>query len=171
VVWDAALVSPVCLGAIWERALPWVCLDSRVVHPASFVHHADLTPGKALASQGLMDPAMVSPIFCGVAMNKNTPIPPKPTQRPQLPLISASNEGKYLDEHVWPTLELALEKLQNAMQYHIPKEVLDTYEGGHRGHAVQRVSYPGHAEEFDPLMWLSRYLTWFAPLFCSPPYL
>lgn len=63
-LWDPTLISPVCLGSIWERDSPWVCLDSRVQHPASFMHHEDLTPGQAM-DPATIDLAMISPIFAG----------------------------------------------------------------------------------------------------------
>lgn len=147
---------------IWEPAPPWVCTDSRVQHPASFMHHEDLTPGQAM-DPAQMDVSMISPIFAGVALAKNPSPKARLAQRAQQPLVSASDQGKYLDENVWPTLELALEKLQGALKYHIPRDVLDAYEGGRQGHETQRVSFPGHAEEFDPLSWLSRYLRWYNP--------
>jgi len=161
-LWDPTLISPVCLGSIWEPAQPWVCLDSRVQHPASFMHHEDLTPGQAMDPTQI-DMAMISPIFAGVALAKNKQTKARLSQRPQQPLVSASDQGKYLDDNVWPTLELALEKLQGALKYHIPVDVLDAYNGGRGGHDVQRVTHPGHAEEFDPLVWLSRYLGWYNP--------
>lgn len=161
-LWDPTLISPVCLGSIWEPAPPWVCTDSRVQHPASFMHHEDLTPGQAM-DPAQMDVSMISPIFAGVALAKNPSPKARLAQRAQQPLVSASDQGKYLDENVWPTLELALEKLQGALKYHIPRDVLDAYEGGRQGHETQRVSFPGHAEEFDPLSWLSRYLRWYNP--------
>jgi len=126
------------------------------------MHHEDLTPGQAM-DPATIDLAMISPIFAGVALAKNAAPKSRLAQRPQQPLASASEQGKYLDENVWPTLELALEKLQGAIKYHIPGEVLDMYDGGRAGHAVQRVTYPGHAEQFDPLAWLSRYLMWYNP--------
>ena len=57
-------------------------------------------------------------------LTSNTVKPPKKELRSLLHVESSSAEGKYLDENVWPTLELGLEKLLNAVKYHVRDAVL-----------------------------------------------
>eukprot|EP00038_Savillea_parva_P016753 m.17921 g.17921 ORF g.17921 m.17921 type:complete len:228 (+) comp3548_c0_seq1:157-840(+) len=79
-----------------------------------------------------------------------------------IPVSVASDEGRYLEEKVWPTLRPALEKLLLAVQYNIPKEVMESYPGGLKGAEVLRVSRPEDAQ-FEPLQWLALYLENFNP--------
>jgi len=161
-LWNPAKVSAVCLGSIWERKVPALWKDSRSAHPSTFGYHEDPAPGNAI-DPAAYNPAMVSPIFAGAAMTENKPARTPAELRGLLPAQSSSAEGKYLDEQVWPTLELGLEKLLNAIKYHVPKDVVGSYPGGWNGADVQRVTKPRHAVDFDPLEWLATYLAWYNP--------
>jgi hypothetical protein len=68
-IWDPSQTSAVCVGEVWERSRPWVCLDSRVLHPSSFTYHEDLSPAKKV-DVATLDFAMTSPMFAGVGLTK-----------------------------------------------------------------------------------------------------
>eukprot|EP00043_Microstomoeca_roanoka_P028945 m.20197 g.20197 ORF g.20197 m.20197 type:complete len:225 (+) comp8829_c0_seq1:228-902(+) len=70
------------------------------------------------------------------------------------PLLASSEEGKYLKEKLWPTLELALDKLTLAIKYHIPRDVRQQYQDP----GMARIRHPEHAINFRPIEWLATFL-------------
>ncbi|EDQ86266.1 uncharacterized protein MONBRDRAFT_11052 [Monosiga brevicollis MX1] len=113
------------------------------------------------------------------AMIPGVPPPPTPyhrpaplESRPTKPFVVASDEGLYLEEHVWPTLNLALEKLLSAIPYNIPKVCtrsdsrphpslsnppLQEIRQQYQDPSMRRIKHPEHAQ-FAPIEWLARFL-------------
>lgn len=90
---------------------------------------------------------------------------PKDPEPPRLnsPIVPTSTEAKYLEEKVWPTLEPAMERLLNALKYHMDPKDIDIFEGGWNDDSIHRVSRPELAQNFDPIAWLAQYLEWHNP--------
>ncbi|EGD74056.1 hypothetical protein PTSG_05748 [Salpingoeca rosetta] len=90
-------------------------------------------------------------------------VPPPPEQLPRTLPASArlftilqptSDEGVYLKEKLWPTLELALDKLILAIKYHIPRDIRQQYEDP----SMAFTKHPEHAVNFNPIDWLGTFL-------------
>eukprot|EP01147_Barroeca_monosierra_P010826 gene10826-2904_t len=89
------------------------------------------------------------------------PVPPPPLPRTKpvsdrlfTSLETISDEGLFLKERLWPTLELALEKLILAIKYNIPQEIRKQYQDPN----MAFTRHPEHAVNFDPIQWLATFL-------------
>eukprot|EP00045_Choanoeca_perplexa_P000274 m.13624 g.13624 ORF g.13624 m.13624 type:complete len:217 (-) comp10191_c0_seq2:128-778(-) len=81
------------------------------------------------------------------------PRPAPIAKRSHKPLSVCSEEGKYLDQAVWPVVQPALVKLLEAIKWNIPKEVRQQYQDP----SMKRTLHPEHAQ-FDPINWLATFL-------------
>eukprot|EP00056_Hartaetosiga_gracilis_P003639 m.65592 g.65592 ORF g.65592 m.65592 type:complete len:235 (-) comp11530_c0_seq1:926-1630(-) len=85
---------------------------------------------------------------------------PKPaSSRPFSTLKANSEEGKYYEENILPTLDLALNKLILAIKYNIPKDIRSQYQDP----SMVRTNHPEHAIGFDPINWLATFLKRYNP--------
>lgn len=129
-------------------------VDPQFFHPA--------TIGYSVSSDGLVrwnptkiNLALAGKPWCKKTDNNSTDVPEKQF----MPVQSTTLQSKFLEESVWPTLLPALEKLQIAIKYAIPRNVRDKYDDP----SMKRIQHPEDAVGFNPVLWLANYLKRYNP--------
>eukprot|EP00052_Salpingoeca_macrocollata_P023634 m.208666 g.208666 ORF g.208666 m.208666 type:complete len:390 (-) comp22080_c2_seq1:46-1215(-) len=139
---DSSKISPVFAGVPWRSSTRTDSFPSTpsTTHPVFVGHSADSSAGGG----GQCDAALISPAAVGYGVQRV----PNPLTSPSHPLPEC-DDNTYLAEHVWPTLQPALEKLLYALKYHVPKEKRQTH--------VRNLNMD-EVQGFDAVAWLATFL-------------